>query len=519
MDRFHVPRGTRDFPPDEMVVRNYVERVVRDTFESFGFQQIQTPTFESFDLFAARSGEEIRESMFIFASDAGRYALRPELTAPVCRLVVSGTLSKTDPPTPFPYKLYYLGPCFRYCKPQAGRYREFFQVGTELIGASGELADAEVIALAVKVLRRLNIPGCQLKIGNVGIFQKLLSQQNGNGGQLRQDWELDVIHDIDHLVHTTEMCEAIAQRAERRQANIQDDIAFVSSTRSFLYHIQDRIDYSGDSEIRPNEDVSSHNLCEQAESLPKVAEDTFLEKWTTELSLPEEMGRLLLEVSHLRGPGAAVIPQAKDLLAGTDAMESLDNLSRVVEELASFGVTGFEVVLGIVRNLDFYTGTVFEIDSALLGAQKQVCGGGRYDNLVKEFGGESMPATGFAFGFDRLVKAFKEAKNDEGMSRAPVDVLVIYPEGLRSASVKIAELLRDSGLRAAVDLCGRSIEDQKEYAGKLGAKYSVVIDETSAEKVKLREKVRTGIEETELPVSALVGEITRRIKSETNSGN
>ena len=507
MDRFEVPRGTRDFLPDEMVVRNHVERVVRETFESFGFQHIQTPTFESFDLFAARSGEEIRESMFTFASDAGRYALRPELTAPVCRLVASGNLN-----TPLPHKLYYSGSCFRYCKPQEGRYREFFQVGTELIGAPDELADAEVIALAAKVLRRLEIPGFRLKIGNVGVFQHLLKQQDGEHGRLRQDWELDVLHDIDRLMHTAELCQAIVQRAELRP----EDIAFVKSERKFLYHTQNDIDYQGDFEIKPDDDVTPERIRQHAEALPKAAEDTCLQGWSSELSLPVETGRLLLDVSHLRGGSSCVIPKAKELLANTSAIDSLDNLARVADRLDAFGVTEYEVVLGTVRNLDFYTGTVFEIDSDLLGAQKQVCGGGRYDKLVEEFGGNPIPATGFAFGFDRLVKIFKEAKNDERLSRSSVDVMVICEEDLRLHGIEVAELLRDAGLRVAVDLCSRGVDRQKEYAEKLKATYSVILEGETADgtTLKLREKTNSGLKETELSLSALSAEIKQRMNPE-----
>src|SRR3954470_8765530 len=125
MAKYQAPRGTRDFLPAEMVVRNHVETVVRKAFESYGFQQVQTPIFEQYDLLAARSGEEIKESMFTFASDAGRYALRPELTSPVCRLITSNALRESC----LPYKLYYIGPCFRYCRPQPGKYREFYQAG------------------------------------------------------------------------------------------------------------------------------------------------------------------------------------------------------------------------------------------------------------------------------------------------------------------------------------------------------------------------------------------------------
>src|SRR6266571_1957339 len=139
MVRYQPPRGTRDFLPKDMVERNHVEKVIRSTFEAYGFQQIQTPTFEQYELLSARSGEEIKESMFTFASDAGRYALRPELTSPVCRLVASNALSGLSRP----YKLYYFGPCFRYCRPQEGRYREFYQAGIELMGSQEPLADAE----------------------------------------------------------------------------------------------------------------------------------------------------------------------------------------------------------------------------------------------------------------------------------------------------------------------------------------------------------------------------------------
>src|SRR5271166_5271770 len=160
MAKYQVPRGTRDFLPQEMAVRNLVERGVRAAFESYGFQQIQTPIFEQYELLAARSGEEIKESMFTFASDAGRYALRPELTSPVCRLVASDALRDLA----YPYKLYYLGPCFRYCRPQPGRYREFYQAGVELMGSADTLADAEIIAVAVKTLRNLGIGQYRLRI-------------------------------------------------------------------------------------------------------------------------------------------------------------------------------------------------------------------------------------------------------------------------------------------------------------------------------------------------------------------
>src|SRR5262249_17501116 len=145
------------------------------------------------------SGEDIRESMFTFASDAGRYALRPELTAPVCRVVSSGALARFRPP----HKLYYLGPCFRYGRPQVGRYREFYQAGVEPPGPLPPLADAEIIRAAVKTLANLDLRQYQLKIGNVGIFRRLLDT-GGDLSDTERDRQNQVIHDIDRIMHLRE---------------------------------------------------------------------------------------------------------------------------------------------------------------------------------------------------------------------------------------------------------------------------------------------------------------------------
>jgi histidyl-tRNA synthetase len=498
-----------------MVVRNHVERTIRATFESFGFQQIQTPTFETFDLFAARSGEEIRESMFTFASDAGRYALRPELTAPVCRLVASGALQNLN--LPEPYKLYYFGPCFRYCRPQEGRYREFYQVGVELMGASDELSDAEMIALAIRTIHKLGIEDYHVKIGDVGIFQQLLTEGGSDRGSVLEDWQMQVLHGIDRVMHVAEMCRAIAgqdQLTERQQA-------FLANERQFLYHLQDETDYSGDGQISMDEDATAEALRKQAAELPKIAEMTFRHAWTSQQVLPEQKADLLLALSRLRGNATKVLSAADELLKNTAAAASLDRLQNVCNWLETLGVSDFEVVLGTVRNLDFYTGTVFEIDSPLLGVPKQLCGGGRYDRLVSEFAGPAMPATGFAFGFDRLVEVFKSTSQSNGfrLCVAPVDVVVINDGAdLRPQAVQLSQRLRDCGLRVGVDLCGRSFAEQVEYAKQLNAQFMVILDRDSIlhGNSKLRQrKSDSEVVETTLSLSAIADQIQQR-KSEEN---
>ncbi len=170
--QFSRPRGTRDFLPEEMARRRYAEKVMRETFESYGYREIQTPVFESLELIAAKSGEDIVKHLYHFKDKSHRnLALRPELTAPVMRLYINELQRK-----PKPIKLYYFENCFRYEEPQAGRYREFWQAGIELIGTSYPEAEAEVIAIAVEVLKKLGLKDFGLHIGSIGILRKILKE-------------------------------------------------------------------------------------------------------------------------------------------------------------------------------------------------------------------------------------------------------------------------------------------------------------------------------------------------------
>lgn len=165
------PKGTRDILPSEMVKRRYVEGIMRQTFELYNYREVETPIFEYFDLFAKKSGEEIRKSMYVFKDKSGRkLALRPELTAPTIRLYVEELQAE-----PKPIKLYYIGPCFRYEQPQAGRWRQFWHAGVELIGGGAE-ADAEVIALTTDILNRVGLQNYEVRIGDLTILRSLLQE-------------------------------------------------------------------------------------------------------------------------------------------------------------------------------------------------------------------------------------------------------------------------------------------------------------------------------------------------------
>lgn len=167
------PRGTRDFGPAEMAKRRKVEQGMRDACSRFGFGEVLTPTFEHSELFTARSGQSVIEEMYVFRDKGDReMALRPEITASVIRFFVNelSTLPK-------PLKLFYVGNCFRYENPQSGRYREFFQLGAELIGAENPETDAEVIALAISCLRAAGLENFVVRVGHIGILKSLVQSE------------------------------------------------------------------------------------------------------------------------------------------------------------------------------------------------------------------------------------------------------------------------------------------------------------------------------------------------------
>ncbi|GAA5262944.1 histidine--tRNA ligase [Methanocalculus sp. MC3] len=164
------PRGTRDFFPDELEARRRVEETMREAVSRWGYREVSTPEFENLELFTLRSGEGIIEEMYAFQDKGGRdIALRPELTAPVLRMYVNEAkvLNK-------PVRWYYFGDCFRYERPQKGRYRQFWQFGIELVGADSAMADAEVMAVGYDLLRSTGV-SFDLRVGDLAMMRSLLA--------------------------------------------------------------------------------------------------------------------------------------------------------------------------------------------------------------------------------------------------------------------------------------------------------------------------------------------------------
>lgn len=465
MEKFTKPAGTNDFLPEQMVQRNYVENVVRETYESYGYAQIQTPLFESFALLSAQSGEEIRHKMFTFVGpERVDYALRPELTAPVCRLIANGDLQHL----PYPYKLYYIGQCVRQEPRTDNRetQREFRQAGIELIGPSSELADAEIITVPVRILEKLNITQTTLKIGNTGVFREIFKQV-----ALDPKDHSEVILDIDHL-----------SRLQRDSQHL--DLDALRDELNMLRRSQGP-DYEGEYKIETSDiqELTESTAKEWTQKLPLVAEETYKARWHRYFNISEEIAQRCIDVSKISG-SKDVVMEAWGTFLNQTAQGVRQEILRLCECLEYNSITDYEINFGITRGFDFYTGTVFQIEVAE--RNLPICGGGRYDRLIESFGGPSVPGAGFAFQFDSLMEIYTETLREPLQAKKDYFITATSTDNLREAQ-RLSEKLRALGKTVEIDLMKREGQEQHDYAAKANYDYLIELNEDqSIQRIELK---------------------------------
>jgi histidyl-tRNA synthetase len=391
--KFQAPRGTRDILPGESERWEAMEFRARDVLSRYGYREVRTPMFESTDLFVKSTGEStdiVRKELYTFQDRKGRsLTLRPEGTPPLVRAYVEHSLGHADPVA----RLYYIGPMFRYERPQAGRYRQFWQIGAELFGSAAPAADAEMIDLFVTVLAGLGLKGVSVHINSLG--------------------------------------DATCRPAYRER-------------------------------IRAYFAARADALCGDC--------------------------RERLETNPLRILDCK-IPSCQPIIAGAPSvLEALcdpcrGHFAAVQDALRALGIR-FEVVPRLVRGLDYYTRTVFEAYAEGIGAQNAVGGGGRYDQLVKDFGGPQTPAIGFSIGMDRLLLA---TGPDAAAAPAEPDVCVVAlePPAVDEALALARELrgapeATASRLRVMTDVSSRSASAQMKWASKIRARFVVFVPADAA---------------------------------------
>ncbi len=420
--KFQSIRGTRDLLPPDTELWNHVEETARSVFGTFGFGEIRPPVFEDTELFARSIGADtdvVGKEMYTFAaspeSAAGEsgdetISLRPEATASVCRAYIEHNMQQL----PQPVKLYYLGPMFRRERPQKGRYRQFYQIGAEVLeairpdtgkqGSVGPITfavrhpsqenlkeavtDAEVIQMVMTFFDRLKLPGVQLEINSIG----------HDGPDCRR-----------------------AYRGELYKA---------------LLKVKDQLGEDSKRRIETN---------------PLRVLDSKLEH---------------------EQPIIATLPKIADHLCD----DCKTQYAAVKRELQLRGVL-YKENWRLVRGLDYYMRTTFEITAQGLGSQNAVCGGGRYDGLVELLGGPPTKGIGFAIGEDRLILSLQEAMGAaSSVGNEPPFVYVAWMgANAYAAAVHAAKDLRSAGIRVELPPVEQKFGKALERAGKLGAHFALIL--------------------------------------------
>ena len=381
-----------------------VEAVAREHFLRSGFGEIRTPLLESTDLFCRGIGEGtdvVGKEMYSFSDRGDRSCtLRPEGTASVVRAAVQhGLLSQGT------QKLWYSGPMFRYERPQAGRQRQFHQIGVEWLGAGSARSDVEVIALAWDLLAQLGVGGLELEINSLGT-------------------------------------------PEDRQAYREALVAWLEQR-------MDQLDPDSQARLTTNP----------------------------------------LRILDSKNPETQALLEQAPTLADALSPDSRHRFAAVQEGLTALGIP-YRLNPRLVRGLDYYGHTAFEITSDQLGAQATVCGGGRYDGLIGQLGGPATPAIGWALGMERLLLVLEAAAQADPQGPAarlvrppaPDAYLVNRGDRAEAAGLSLARALRQHGLMVELDSSGSAFGKQFKRADRSGARWALVLGDEEVERGEVRLK-------------------------------
>ena len=385
MNNFKNLRGTVDLLPDQLIKWQNVEKILIDQLSRASIKEIRTPILEMTELFIRGIGEGtdvVSKEMYTFLDRGERSCtLRPEGTASVARALIQNGISSK----PF-HKLWYMGPMFRYERPQAGRQRQFHQLGVEFVGYEDVRSDIEIIALAWDILGKLGIKELNLEINTLG--------------------------------------------------DLNDRLNFQKSFLEWLEMNKDSLDEDSQKRINKNplrildsKNVQTKKILENAPRLFDFLSEKSLERY---LILKKQLK--FLKIPYIEN-------------------------------------------FNLVRGLDYYTHTAFEITSGSLGSQATVCGGGRYDNLIKQMGGKETPAIGFAIGLERLILlAGKELEAERH-----TDIYIVN-KGLNAEllAMNLSRKLRKYDLLVELDVTGASFSKQFKKANKLKSKSIIVLGDEEA---------------------------------------
>lgn len=475
-------RGVNDILPDICIAQQQIAEQLSNCFQSFGYRPIDVPILEYTELYLRKSGEELISRMYDFTFYNRRLCLRPEFTASIVRAYIDNLQGM-----PLPLRLYYQGPVFRYEKPQRGKYRQFTQMGVEMIGAGGAMADAEVMATACKALTQLGLSNYRLVIGHIGVLSKFLKS-------LELETRLSSFLLANMEVLRREGREFVEKSLQEIYPYFGTGVEDIPSNNKLTQLFQN----SSNEEARLAilELVESMNINLDDTRQPEEIAERLLEKIKHQDQNPAINRALgfMKELGQIQGKPEDALPQAEKVLHTYEIDSSaLSELQEILGNLQSYDINQDRISLdfGMSRGLQYYTGTVFEIHHLNSVSGQQLCGGGRYDELVATLSGKkNLPATGFSFGLERLRLALEKENLLLNKINQNVDILVI-PVTTKEYSygIQVAENLRHIGLKVELDIRGKNVSSNLQYAVKQGIPFAAILgsEEEKAAKVTLRD--------------------------------
>jgi len=447
-----IPKGTRDFLPEQMLRRQLVMDTIRTAFEKYGYEPLETPSFEKLEVLSGKFGEEgeqlilkllkrgtgiekvgrdIKEFTISKFSDLVDEALRYDLTVPLSRVIAMYQNEIT-----IPFKRYQMQPVWRGDRPQKGRYREFYQCDADTVGSASMVADAETIALINEILTALGFKKFKIRINN----RKILSGV---------------------------------------------------------------VEYSGVDVNRSNE------VCIAIDKLEKIGIDGVKQE-LLEREIPEAAINKILPILEISGEAETILNDVSSLLNSIGiGMEGIAETNELIADIPTLGVPqqNYVIDLHLARGLSYYTGPIYEsiVEEPNIGS---LTGGGRYDELVGMFLGKNIPATGTTIGIERIIDVMTEL-NMLPDSKTKTQVLVtIFNEDTKKASLEITKELRSAGINTEIFFDSGGLKKQFKYANKKGIPFVAVIGPEEVEKKEISLKNMTTGEQARIKTGDVINKLS-----------
>jgi histidyl-tRNA synthetase len=486
-------RGMHDLLPETHLYQRWIIDRLGTFLEQAGYLRIDTPVLEQSDLFQASFGQELWQNLYAFRLHQRDLCLRPEYTASVCRLFLDHYQQQ-----PLPLRFQYEGPIFRYETPGHSRYRQHTQLGIELFGGHAASADAEILQLACDTLRELGISHYRLELGHIGVVSGFINHLH------LDDHAARLLLSLMEQISRSPEGERLAQ--ERLERLYPSDTTGVSTSDGSVSEIEAHYVTSllNGISISFGDDDARHEV---------------VKRFLWKMGRNEQRRQLLYALEFLRalhavsGPPPAVFAELDDLLQRYNIdPEPLAELRQLVTIVKQCGLPDEQIVLNLSlgRGVSYYTGLVFEIHAQDKdGFDAQLCGGGRYDRLMRAVGSpRDISACGFALGIERL-HAHIPPESLPALDMTEALVIPIGEQDLAYA-LQVARIARSNGLRTEVDVTRHGVGAGLKFAGKKQIRLAFIVgeDEQQQNTVTVHDLL-TG-EEQNVPLEALGKQATRK---------